>query len=313
MSRITLEPQRPECEANLRPRYPIESAAWIWHPACEAGATAVLQFVNRFRVDAAEETVLHVSADERYALFLDGVLISRGPDRCDVAHWSFSSYRLCLDPGEHVLEATVWSIGEAAPKVQLSHRGGFILAAEGALGAQFDTGRGDWQVADRTAAWTFENRPDELAAFLVGAHQTIHGDRWFAPGAWVAPGVVLGPLVRAEWYTVRAGWKLRPSPLPDQVCREQRPGRIVAVIPGGLDAETPLPAASLAYPAPGTLRRLATRMPHPRGVIEVDLEFPSAGVCRGHVVLPAETSGELVWGGCRMPLRPGIQTVACGA
>lgn len=189
-------------------------------------------------------------------------MISCGPDRCDVAHWSFASYRLRLEPGEHRLEAVAWWIGKAAPKVQLSHRGGFILAAEGELGALLDTGRGAWQVADRTGAWSFEDRPNELPAHLVGAHQTIHGDRWFAPRDWVAPAVVMGPLARAEWYTVREGWMLRPSPLPAQVGVVKRPGRIVAVIPGGLDGETPLSAESLIHPALGAwqvLRRSVTR------------------------------------------------------
>jgi hypothetical protein len=254
--REAVDVAQPECEANLRPRYAIESAAWIWHPARGEREVAVLTFQNRFRVERREDALIHVSADERYELFLDGELISRGPDRCDIAHWSFASYRLQLPPGEHRLAAIVWSIGAAAPKVQLHHRGGFILAAEGELGALLDTGRGAWQVADRTGAWSFEDRPDELPAFLVGAHQTIHGDRWFAPGDGVAPAIVMAPLARAEWYTVREGWKLRPSPLAEQVCSVQRSGRIVAVIPSGLDGETPLPAASLAHPAIGEWQRL---------------------------------------------------------
>jgi hypothetical protein len=147
-----------------------------------------------------------------------------------------------------VLEATVWWIGEHAPAAQMTWRAGFILAAEGPLGAVLDTGRGDWRVADRTAAWSFENRPGELPARLVGDHQTIHGAHWFAPEEWVRPQVVTGPLERAEWYGVRPGWALRPSPLPEQVAESRRPGCIVAVVAGGLDAETPLPAESLRHP-----------------------------------------------------------------
>ena len=238
----------PECEANLRPRYAIESAAWIWHPSKHGHAPAVLVFENRFRVARREEVRLHVSADQRYELFLDGELLSRGPDRGDVEHWSFATYRLDLAPGEHVLEATAWWIGGAAPVAQVTHRGGFILAAEGDLGAALDTGRGRWRVADRTDAWSFEDRPGERPAHFVGAHQTVHGDRWFAPREWVAPQTVVGPLERAEWYSVRPGWALRPSGLPDQVSETRRTGRIVALIPGGLDAETPLRSDHLEQP-----------------------------------------------------------------
>ena len=238
---------KPECEANLRPRYVIEHAVWLWHPERAAQEFAVLRFVNAFTLDTETQTRIHVSADQRYELRLDGELISRGPDRCDVEHWSFASYALTLPPGEHRLEATVWWIGSHAPAAQMSHRGGFILAAEGVLAPVLDTGRGNWRVADLSTAWSFENRPGELPARLVGDHQTIHGEKWFAPVVWVQPQVVLGPLERAEWYGVRPGWALRPSPLPEQVAVTRRPGRIVALIPGGLDGETPLPVEGLRH------------------------------------------------------------------
>jgi len=62
-------------------------------------------------------------------------------------------------------------------------------------------------------------------------------------------------------------------------------------------------------PASGALPRLATRMPHPRGVIEVRLEFTEAGACRGRVTLPPDTTGEFVWRGRTTALQPGMQAV----
>jgi hypothetical protein len=59
-------------------------------------------------------------------------------------------------------------------------------------------------------------------------------------------------------------------------------------------------------PALGPLRRLATRMPHPRGVIEVALQFTDAGACRGTVTLPPDTVGEFVWRQGTVPLQSGM-------
>jgi alpha-L-rhamnosidase len=247
-SRLTTPIVRPESEANLRPRYAIESASWIWHPTCAEGKQAVVRFVNRFSLGQPATIRIHVSADQRYELLLDGGLISRGPDRSDVEHWNFASYDLTLAAGDHQLEATVWWIGEDAPAAQMSWRPGFILAAEGAWGATLDTGRGAWRCADRSRAWTFENRPGEITARLVGSHQTVHGDAWFAPCDWCTPVVVCGPLERAEWFSIRPGWRLRPSELPEQVAVTRRTGRILALVPGGLDAETALAAEHLAHP-----------------------------------------------------------------
>jgi hypothetical protein len=38
---------RPECEANLTPRYRIERAPWIWHPARVDREQAMLEFRSR--------------------------------------------------------------------------------------------------------------------------------------------------------------------------------------------------------------------------------------------------------------------------
>lgn len=273
--RMTVPVVYPEVAANLVPRYALEAAAWIWHTARPSRETAVLTFLNDFTVVRPETVRVHVSADQRYVLSLDGQVVSLGPDRSDEAHWSFASYDLALTPGAHRLEATVWWIGAAAPGAQLSYCGGFIFAAEGAWGARLDSGRGPWQVIDRSNAWTFENRPGEQPASLVGAHQTVHGTRWFASVEPVQPAIVVGPLTPAEWATVRPGWRLRPSPLPDQVRCVRRPGQIVAVIPGGLDGDTPLRAEHLTHPEVTRWQRLL-----------------SAG---GIVTVPPETTVSVLW------------------
>jgi hypothetical protein len=64
-------------------------------------------------------------------------------------------------------------------------------------------------------------------------------------------------------------------------------------------------------PAPGRLRRIHSRLPHPRGFIETELEFPESGVCRGRVALPEGISGELTWGVQSVALRPGQQAIEC--
>ncbi|MGZ0152965.1 alpha-L-rhamnosidase-related protein [Kribbella sp. WER1] len=102
----------------------------------------------RLRVGCGEptETVVHVSADERYELWLDGELVGRGPSRGEIDYWPFETYRLRLPAGEHWLAARVWSLGEDAPLAQLSLGDGptFLLASSG---LDLDTGTADWQAA----------------------------------------------------------------------------------------------------------------------------------------------------------------------
>jgi alpha-L-rhamnosidase len=88
--------------------------SWI-----SATATLVPPFVSayrcRFTLDHAATIRIHVSADERYELFLDGDRVGRGPERGEPRHWRFETYDLPLVAGKHVLVARVWSLGEHAP------------------------------------------------------------------------------------------------------------------------------------------------------------------------------------------------------
>jgi hypothetical protein len=250
VERVGIAVAYPLYEANICPRYEIEKAAWIWRPEKKSGEFAVLRFENVFRLDKRVETVIHVSADQRYLLSLDGQEISYGPDRCDVDHRKFASYKVRLTAGEHRLTALVWWVGPAAPFQQRYYRGGFILAAEGVLASQLNTGGTGWTVQDLTGAWSFDDHPDEVGvdSRMVGYYQTIDGRRWFEPSAKpVKPVVIYGPLERSEWYSVRPGWKLEPSSLPDQFQQVVSPGRIIAVIDGGLDSNHPFEAKSLQH------------------------------------------------------------------
>ena len=55
----------------------------------------LLRFRKQFET-AASPVRIHVSADERFELFLDGNRIARGPDRSDVEHWAYATYDLRL-------------------------------------------------------------------------------------------------------------------------------------------------------------------------------------------------------------------------
>jgi alpha-L-rhamnosidase len=233
IERITVPTVPPEADANIRRRYEIEKAAWVWHPDVPAGEEAAVLFRNDFTLPEAKSITIHVSADQRHELTLDGQLISLGPDRGDLAHWSFASYKLQLPAGMHRMEALVAWIGGHAPFAQLSHRGGFILACEGDMAAQLNTGTEHWKTR-RLQGWSFEPGP---RPGFVGARQTIDGAKWFAPEAdWVAPAVVFPPLSSNEYGIMRPGWRLSPSPLPDQWLNATQPGQVRAVFPGGLDA-----------------------------------------------------------------------------
>ena len=132
-----------------------EGRAWdfrgIW-PCCwiSCPETDEPPFVTAYRkVFNLESDALirvHVSADERYELFVDGRRIGRGSERGDQNNWFYETYDLKLHTGSHIIVARAWSLGDMAPYAQMSVRPGFILSAEGEFIHLLGTGVTQWQV-----------------------------------------------------------------------------------------------------------------------------------------------------------------------
>ncbi|MGL4512779.1 MAG: hypothetical protein ACRCT8_06785 [Lacipirellulaceae bacterium] len=214
-------------DANIHPLYAIEKGAWVWAEGAAVDEKLVLEFENAFEVAEATEVVVHVTADQRYELSLDGRLMSIGPDRSDVNHWAFASYRLRLPPGPHRLTATVAWIGDDAPCAQATNRGGFLFVAEGPLASQLNTGAGHWR-ARRVDGWSFAPGPPPDFA---GREQTIDRRRQ-GKGGDTPLAVVAPPLGANHYGLMRTGWRLHPSPLPDQKLEPVALGTVRAVVDG---------------------------------------------------------------------------------
>jgi len=102
-------------------------AEWIWRyrglgepsfldatPPYEEEANRYVYFRTVFEIeDQVGEAPIHVSADGRYQLFVNGRLVGRGPARCNPAWQYVDPYDLApyLRPGRNVIAALVHSYG----------------------------------------------------------------------------------------------------------------------------------------------------------------------------------------------------------
>ena len=130
----------------------------------------------RLRFDWPSSTTvrLHVSADERYELFLDGRRIGRGSERGNPEHWFYESYDVALAAGAHVLVARVFSLGPLAPLAQFHVRPAFLLAAEGEEAKRLETGIAPWE-ARRLPGYSFE---PPVYVWGLAAPVTVDGFRF---------------------------------------------------------------------------------------------------------------------------------------
>lgn len=250
-------------DANIQPAHPADAAAWVWHPDAALGETAVLRFTLSFSLPAETTLDLHVTADQRFQLQVDGEEIGFGPDRGDVEKWSVASYRLTLAAGSHRLTALVWwlkdeSMGGSAvhsssgnfaplrpPVAQATWRGGFLLAGEGPLANLLNTGRAAWQVEDLTTAVRLV-RPAFYAYHDIGPEFHVDGAKWNAGTPAKSAVVVAGAIDGNPHGVVRPGWRLAPATLPEQLRRPVRGGCVRALLEkwadGPFSSEKPAPS-----------------------------------------------------------------------
>lgn len=154
----------------LRGRWPVK---WI-RPKNAGEPPFVLAFKKVFSLEHDETVSIHVSADERYELYLDGNRIGRGPERGDASNWFFETYELYLAKGEHVIVARVWAFGPMAPYAQISITPGFILLPEERFITLLGTGVAEWQ-AKKLGGYEFFSSD---VAWGTGCNLSIDGCRF---------------------------------------------------------------------------------------------------------------------------------------
>lgn len=192
-------------------------AQWVAHPDVIGDKFSVTAYRRRFDLQDDSRIVIHVTADERYELFLDGNRIGRGSERGDRENWFFETYELKLEKGAHVLVAKTWWLGpdSPAPYAQLSVRPAFLLAAD-KYPEWLSTGVAKWQ-AKRLGG--FETLPAPHAS-STGAKVKIRGSEfdwgfeWGGGEGWVdviPVGEAASGSVVNEFKPI---WMLTPAVLP---------------------------------------------------------------------------------------------------
>jgi len=119
-------------------------ASWI-HLPNSATRPFFAAYKLGFVLEESRTVRVHVSADERYELSLDGARVGCGPERGDAHGWSFETYDFPLGAGEHLFVARVWSLGESVPFAQMSVAHGFLLCPQNPeLVPLLATGQAPW-------------------------------------------------------------------------------------------------------------------------------------------------------------------------
>lgn len=194
----------------------------------------VLAFRRKFHIDKDCTVTAHVSADERYELYLDGVLIGRGSERGDKKNWFYETYDIDLTQGEHIIVAKVWALAELKPWAQVSVYSGFIFSPEGDEHIKLlGTGVADWQVIKLTG-YSFANPAEQCGYGGGSGHKVIVDGAEFLwgfesgqdNGSWEKPIIMdcgNSGFVRKPTRNVHI---MRYAMLPPMFEREMRAGKV---------------------------------------------------------------------------------------
>ena len=219
------------------------TAQWIACPEAPQRDAGVFHF--RKTLDLTElpkEFVVHVSADNRFVLFVNGARVGEGPASSDLSHWKYETFDLrpFLRDGKNVIGATVWNFGVEAPLAQMTSRGGFILQGDGEA-EQIANTDDSWQVESESGHGVSVSHFESLLhAYYAGPPGEIIDGRHYdwdwqsatttseaAATRW-RKATTIGKGAARESSDSPTIWMLQPDPLPQMEYTEVPAGRAVA-------------------------------------------------------------------------------------
>ena len=219
------------------------SAQWIALADAPQHDYGVYHFRHTFTLPVKPERFLvHVSADNRYILYVNGTLMSEGPARGDLFHWRYESLDIAphLNAGRNTVAAVVWNEGSFAGLAQISNQTAFLLQGDSDAEAAINTGAA-WK-AIRDTAYTAnpiaEDQKTGYHALGPAEHFDAHLYPWgweqptFADTAWSAVRVLTAGEPRGS-RDPRNRWMLVANALPQQ---ERKPFPAPRIRKGGTAA-----------------------------------------------------------------------------
>ncbi|QLE01719.1 family 78 glycoside hydrolase catalytic domain [Galbibacter sp. BG1] len=169
------------------------NAQWVSYPTANTTDYGVYHFRKSFTINERPSVLkIHISADNRYNLFVNGQRVSYGPAKGDLKTYKYDIVDLApfLQQGKNIIAAWVYNGGADKPLAFLSAQTAFYLDVEDDAFAQLRTGS-NWK--------TFQNQ----AYTPISYNEMLHKERWFYGFYACGPGDDLdGSLYPWGWETL---------------------------------------------------------------------------------------------------------------
>ena len=233
-------------------------ASWIAVPNSSPEGYGVYIFRKSTHFEAKPKSFLiHVSADNRYKLFVNQTMVSIGPARGDITHWNYETLDIApyLQSGKNTIAALVWNEADLKPEAQISFRTGFLMQGHELKDSIFNTDS-SWRCIQDSA---FKPLPVTMDTYLVtGPGEQINMNEllknWakndFNDNNW-ANAKEIGSAFPKNilLMDMPVGWNLISSSLPQMELKEQRLQKLRSQKSNHVPAGFPLSKISFTIPA----------------------------------------------------------------
>lgn len=210
------------------------SAYWISVPEEPANVYGVYHFRKTFDMQLVlSQFIVHVSADNRYKLYVNGNLVSLGSARGDILNWNFETVDIApyLQLGNNVIAAVVWNYAERKPTAQMSlNQMGFLLQGNSEMEEIVNTNR-SWKCI-RNAAYSPWEEGVVVGYYAAGPGELVNANiypwGWEKPeyddSSWSAANEGLNGAIKG--FRDYPGRLLVPSPIPPVEMKVERLSRV---------------------------------------------------------------------------------------
>jgi len=159
-------------------------AYWITSPDAQQREYGIYHFRKVFLLPTStipKSFLIHVTADNRYRLFVNGKPICSGPARGDLFNWFYETIDIApyLAEGENTIAALVWNMGNLAPVAQVSNQTAFLLQGNSTAEKMINTDA-SWKVK-KSKAYTpcsLDNGERLKAYMVVGPGDQVDGNQY---------------------------------------------------------------------------------------------------------------------------------------
>ena len=164
------------------------SARWIYPADEPPAAFGVYHYRKQFDLpEKPGRFVVHVTADNRYQLFVNGNRVSWGPARGSLFRWQYETVELSpwLKAGRNQVAAVVWNFAQYAPEAQVTNRTAFLLQGDTDKERVIDTDA-SWKCVQNKAYSPIPFTHEQMRGYFVaGPGEKVEAAQY--PWGWEHP------------------------------------------------------------------------------------------------------------------------------